>query len=137
MLCVLLTWSSCRRCKSTGPCCPHCSNLLVLGPAGWSVLRCDSPDALSLVLAYGAAPNVMVSGDCPIRGKGRRASGAGATVVAPTAYKVIESDGRAEHRVWQKKFLCKWTEVSREAEQCYTETAWQWRLVPRKLHKAT
>ncbi len=101
-------------------CRPHCSSFLILGPAGWVVLRGDRPDALSLALAYEAAPNV--SGDSLVCGKSGRAPGAWATVVAPTAYKVIESDGRAEHGhggVWQQKFLCRWTEVLREAEQCY------------------
>ena len=100
-----LTWSRCRRCGShwPGPCRPHCSSrLVILGPSGWSVLRRDSQDALSLVLAYVAAPNM--SGDSLIRGKSGRTSGAWATVIEPAAYKVIESDGRAEHghcRVWQ------------------------------------
>jgi hypothetical protein len=60
-----LTWSRCHRCGShwPGPCRPHCPSLLILGPAGWSVLRCDSPDTLSLVLAYEAAPGPDSS--CP------------------------------------------------------------------------
>ena len=50
---IHLTWSRCRRCWShwPGPCRPHCSSLLILSPARWSVLLCDSPDALYLVLA--------------------------------------------------------------------------------------
>ncbi len=46
-----------------GPCRPQFSSLLILSPAGWSVLRCDSPDALFLVLAYEAAPGPDSS--CP------------------------------------------------------------------------
>jgi hypothetical protein len=60
-----LTLSRCRRCGShwPGPCRLHSSSLLILGCARWSVLCCDSPDALSLVLAYEAAPGPDSS--CP------------------------------------------------------------------------
>jgi hypothetical protein len=51
-----------------GPCRPHRSSLLILGPAGWSVLRCDSPDALSLVLAYEATP--WPDSSCPGKSDG-------------------------------------------------------------------
>jgi hypothetical protein len=60
----------------------------------------------------------------------------GPAVVAPTAYKAIEHDSRAEHGhggVWQERFMCKWTEVLREAEQRYTET--QWQSVAGNVHK--
>ncbi len=58
------------------------------------------------MLAYEAAPNVSVSGDSSVLGilESGLAPGAWAMVVAPTAYKVIECDGRAEHGhggVWQ------------------------------------
>ena len=105
-----------------GPCCPYGSSLLILGPARRSVLHRDSPHALPLSLTKQATPNVC--GDSLVRGESGSAPGAWAAVVAPTADKVIECDGRAGHGhggVWQ---VSKWTEarvVLREAEQGYTE----------------
>ena len=59
-------------------------------------------------------------GDSLVRGKSGSAPGAWAAVVAPTADKVIECDGRAGHGHGRVK----WTEarvVLREAEQGYNE----------------
>ena len=63
---------------------------MILGPPGWSVLHCHSPDALSLVLAHCTATNV--SDDSLVRAKIRICPGAWAAIIAPTAHKVIECD---------------------------------------------
>jgi hypothetical protein len=52
---VFAAWSASRSC------------LIILGPPGWSVLHCHSPDALYLVLAYYTATNV--SGDSVVLAK--------------------------------------------------------------------
>ena len=120
-----LAWSCCRRCWShwPGPCWSNGSSLVILGPCGWSALHNDSPHALPLSLIYHTARNVC--GDSLVRGKSGSAPGARAAVVAPTADKVTECDGRAGHGhggVWQ---VSKWTGGTvfklREAEQGYTE----------------
>ncbi len=61
------TWSRCPRCGShwPGPCRPHRSSLLILGPAGWSVLDCGSPYALSLVLACPSLSQMARAADSP------------------------------------------------------------------------
>ncbi len=69
-------WSSDRSC------------LVIFCPAGWSVLHRHGPDALSLSLEYSAATNV--SGDSLILAKIGSCPGAWATIIAPTAHKVIE-----------------------------------------------
>ena len=91
---------------------------MILGPAGRSVLHRDSPDALSLSLAYVAATNV--SGDSLVRAKIGIRPRARPAIIAPSAHKVIESGGH-DHGVWLVMFQCKLTERLGEAEQCYAE----------------
>ena len=66
----------------------------------------------------------ILCGDSLVRGKSGSVPGAWAAVVAPTAEKVIECDGRAGHGHGGVGQVSKWTEarvVLREAEQGYTE----------------
>ena len=49
------------------PWCAHRACLMILGPAGWAVLHCVSPEALFLSLTYEAATNL--SGDSLVRKK--------------------------------------------------------------------
>ena len=65
---ILLAWGGVRG-GSHWPCpwSAHRSCLMILGPPGWSVLHCHSPDALSLSLACATAANV--SGDSLVRAK--------------------------------------------------------------------
>jgi hypothetical protein len=91
----MLAWGGGRRGGTyrPGPSSSHGFCFLILCPAGWFVLHRHSVEPLSssLSLAHCAAANV--SGDRLVRAKIGTASGAWAALIAPTAHKVMESDG--------------------------------------------
>ena len=87
----------------------HCSCLLILGPARWSVRHSDGLDTLCLSLTQSAARNV--SGNSLVRGKVGVCSAALAAFIAPTAHKGMERGRTGHGRVWQVVFLasaCHW-----------------------------